>query len=117
MGQNFVVVGMGDALDRIERDPEYGRKVADAVRELALSPSRRRVDIASGNHVNAAHVVCVDSADVTTLIAVGGNLGLVQAQVPGGNHTLREVKLRLLRRWARELGVDVVEQEDSGVAH
>jgi hypothetical protein len=116
MGQNFVLVGMNDALDRIERDSDFGRKVAEAVRELSTSPSRRRVDVPSGNHVNAAHVVSVDSADVTTLIAVGGNLGLVQAQVRGGNHTLRDVKLRLLRRWAQELGVDVVERGESAVA-
>lgn len=72
MGYNSTVVVMNDALDQIRNDPDFGRKLADAI---AVVQRGKSVDIRSGYHANAAIVICSRHADWTTYIKVGGNYG------------------------------------------
>ncbi|MFK4706093.1 hypothetical protein ABIC83_002932 [Roseateles asaccharophilus] len=109
MGHNATLVIIADALGQIERDPQFGLKVAEAYRQMQMHPGRR-VAIDSGNHSNAAQMVESHHADTTVLVAVGGNLGVPQAQVFGGNPTDREVQVRLVKRMAEQLGLAVVEK-------
>lgn len=116
MGHNATLVIIADALGQIERDPQFGQKVAEAYRQMQMDPGTR-VAIDAGNHSNAAHLVESHHADTTVLVAVGGNLGVAQAQVFGGDPTSKDVQVRLLQRMAQNLGLELVEKpSDEAVA-
>ena len=79
MGWNTCVVVLNDALDQIEKDPEFGKKLAAAIRRQPLA-GRVVVDVPAGNHGNAAIVVRQAHADNYFYVKVGGNHGeLVQS--------------------------------------
>ena len=107
MGYNTTVVVLNDALDQIEKDKDFGRNLAQAVRTAAVVPDTRQ-DIGAGNHANAAHVVECHHADQTILVTVGGNLGSVRGRTYGWRHDDPQVQYALLRDWADKLGYDLV---------
>lgn len=72
MGFNTTVVVLNDALHEIKNDPDFGRKLYDAV----LCVQRGPQDVSAGNHCNAVSVIESHHADGFHLIAVGGNYGL-----------------------------------------
>ena len=72
MGYNTTVVVLNDALSDIENDPEFGRKLAAAVRKVSLG---KPVDVSAGGHCNAAIVLETHHADNQQLVLVGGNYG------------------------------------------
>lgn len=113
MGYNATVVVVVDALDQIEKDPEFGKKLAAAVRNIDLLQMHglNRADIAAGNHSNAASVVEKHHADQTALVSVGGNMGHVQHTSYGWRHHEKAGQEKLLREWASKLGFDVTPQE------
>jgi hypothetical protein len=82
MGYNTTVVVLNDALAEIEQDPDFGKKLARAIR-LA---SRGLQDVsAHGKHcmfANAAQVIETHHADYDVLVKIGGNTGSV-VQQPG----------------------------------
>lgn len=77
MGYNAVLVVLNDRLDEIERDPEFGKKVAAAIRYQGAfgetGASGRRAPYVTGQ----TQVVSVEHADVTQVVAVGANCGRV----------------------------------------
>lgn len=107
MGHNATVVVMVDALERLEKDPAFGKNLAGAIRSM-MGHRVDRVDVGSGGHANAAHVVEVHHADSTSLVTVGGNLGVSQLQTHGWRHTEPALQERMLREWADKLGFDIV---------
>lgn len=107
MGYNATVVVLVDALDRLEKDPAFGKHLAGAIRSM-MTHRMDRVDVGSGGHANAAHVVEVHHADNTSLVTVGGNLGVSQLQTHGWRHPEPAMQERMLREWADKLGFDVV---------
>lgn len=122
MGYNATVVVVVDALDQIEKDPEFGKKLAAAIRDIDLLKihGQNHADVSAGNHVNAASVVEKHHADQTAIITVGGNLGMVQHTSQGWHHHEKAGQEKLLREWAKKLGFDVTPKEpapsDDGVA-
>jgi len=112
MGYNATVVVMVDALDRLEKDPTFGKSLADAIR-LMMTHRPDRLDVGSGGHANAAHVVEVHHADSTSLVTIGGNLGVSHLQTYGWRHTEPALQERMLREWADKLGFDVVARPKS----
>jgi molybdopterin biosynthesis enzyme MoaB len=108
MGYNTTIVVINDALNEIETDPEFGKKLAQAIRSMGYG-NNDRIDVAAGNHVNAAHVVESHHADSSVVVTVGGNLGLVRASAYGWTNT-RETQTKLLKEWASTLGLEVVEK-------
>ena len=110
MGYNTTVVLLNDALDQIAEDKDFGRKLAEATRALAELTPGTRIDVRAGNHCNAAHVVETHHASQTTVITVGGNLGLLRASRYGWGNT-PELELELLSAWAHKLGYRVVKPE------
>ena len=112
MGYNTTVVVLNDALGDIEKDPEFGKKLAQAISASLSNPRERddrgyhqTVEVSAGCSANAAHVVETHHGDNTTLVAVGGNLGQQVFETWGWrHHTTPE---ELLRRWASELGYDL----------
>lgn len=72
MGFNTVIVVLNDHLDEIEKDQEFGKKVASAIR--AFSRSRpERMPYVTGQ----TQVISVCHADDMQIVAVGGNTGRV----------------------------------------
>ena len=74
MGWNTSAIILNDALEMIEKDPDAGKKIAGAVRELHI---RHPVDICMGNHVNAMTVLETHHADTIAPILLGANTGHV----------------------------------------
>lgn len=103
MGHNAAVVVLHDALDQIEKDPEFGSKLSRAI--LRASHTRQREDVRAGCHANAACVVTTHHADIVSMVAVGGNHGSVMLETwNGGNHCTEEDQLKLLRELAAKYG-------------
>ena len=73
MGYNTTLIVLNDALEEIKGDPEFGKKVAEAISRIVISEGR--IDISAGNHCNAASVVESHHADISRLVLLGGNLG------------------------------------------
>jgi hypothetical protein len=102
---------MNDALDQIEKDTEFGKKVASAIHQSTRYIPYTRddrgfheiVDIPSGNHANAAHVVETHHADMTHIISVGGNLGQSLGAVSGWTAKPEELLARLADRMGYRL--------------
>lgn len=78
MGWNTTVVVLNDALDQIEKDPLFGKKLAQAIRDLHDPKGWR--DVSAGNHCNAAEVIETHHADYNVLVSIGGNTGKIIKQ-------------------------------------
>lgn len=78
MGLNTTVVVLNDALGDIAEDPEFGKRLADAI---ASARRGKPVNVAAhGSHgisCNAACVIETHHADYDVLVKVGGNTGSV----------------------------------------
>ncbi len=72
MGYNAVLVVLTDRLHEIERDPEFGKKVAGAIREQSYPETHLRTHI-----TGQTQVLSVQHADTLQVVAVGGNTGRV----------------------------------------
>lgn len=108
MGYNASVIVQVDALDQIANDPEFGKKLVEAIKTVNLIGShvdRRFSDVSAGNHLNAASVIAVNSADMVSVVYVGSNYGTEAAILTNGNeghHTYQD-KVRLLKKFAASM--------------
>jgi len=111
MGFNTTVVVMNDALEAIDRDPEFGKNLGQAVRR-AVSRKECPVRVASMGHSTAALVIETHHADENVLVSVGGNRGVVvdttAAEPPNGRDGVigvmevaegMSVSLQTVRNW------------------
>lgn len=71
MGYNSTLVVYNDALDCISKDPNFGKKVKDAIMSLNSPISRQY--ISSGMHHTAAIAIETHHADHLIVSAIGGN--------------------------------------------
>jgi len=113
MGYNTSVIVLNDALGEIENDPQFGKKIGQAIGKLTLRQSPRGVDIPSGNHCNAATVIETHHADDTTLLAFGGNCVSILGSSYGYNHQDTTLQLRLIEELADKLGYKLVKKSKS----
>jgi hypothetical protein len=118
MAYNATVVVMLTALKHIEHDPKFGANLCRAIRQhMSGSAHPGRTDVPAGPHLNAAHVVETHHADHTTVVTVGGNLGIQQLVSRDAQHHDSEGREKLLREWAAALGFDLVRKaEPAGVS-
>ena len=82
MGYNTTVVVMNDALDMIRDDPDFGRRLHDAVLRVQRG---KPVDVAAhsskgGVHCNAATVIETHHSSYFVTVRVGENYGEVVKQ-------------------------------------
>lgn len=109
MGFNTTVVIMNDALDQIRDDPEFGKRLYDAVLKSGCGvPEELSCLVRAGNHVNAAVVVETHHADGLMIVAVGANSG----RVVGSTHWERlkvEPKEAFREQIIRDLSRDVTD--------
>jgi tagatose-1,6-bisphosphate aldolase non-catalytic subunit AgaZ/GatZ len=102
MGLNTTVLILNDALTQIEKDPEFGKKLVKVIRERALLEKivdgRGRISsyVSAGNHMNAASVIETHHADMTAVVAIGGNYGTVLYQAHCREHHTKPAQWKLL---------------------
>lgn len=64
MGYNTSVIVMNGALDAIEQDQLFGKKLANAVQQAHRGQHERyHLDVSAGGHLNAATVIETHHAD------------------------------------------------------
>lgn len=107
MGYNTALMVRNDALAQIEGDPDFGKKLVAAIRERQVAG--RPVEVPASGHANAAQVIETYHADQTAVVTIGGNHGVVQFVAHGWRHTEDSFKRELVRQWAAELGMQVVD--------
>lgn len=100
MGFNSTVIVLNDALNDIESDPEFGRKLALAILTVSRGDA---VDVSAGCHGNAATVIETHHADTNAIVAVGGNCGTVLGHAYGTHHEDKD-NLAILKQLADRLG-------------
>jgi len=109
MGYNTTVLVLNDALHEIERDPQFGKKLAAAISGLSLGIDTktgrpyRSQDVSAGMYCNAATAIEQHHASGIAVVAVGGNCGSVIGHT-GGTHHQEEDKLKILKQLAEQLG-------------
>lgn len=124
MGFNTTMIVLNDALQYISKDPDFGKKVAEAIEEF----DHRRyvceknglhfhgVDVGAGApdggiHGNAATVVETHHADGVAVVAVGGNCAVPMTKHPcsylAKNTGKDEDKVQILKDLAEQLGYRV----------
>lgn len=107
MGWNTTVVVLNDALGEIERDPEFGKKLSDAIKHVSAFGKHR--DVSAGNHCNAATVIESHHADNYTVVAVGENFGEILGNVwPYGEES---IPIRVLKALADTYGYTLKEKK------
>lgn len=107
MGYNTTVMILNDALESIEKDPDFGKNLAAGVRRVTLG---KPVDVFSKNG-SAATVIETHHADGTSLVAVGGNDGIsLGTFYYVGNPYEDEGKVAILKALAEQLGYRIVKK-------
>jgi len=106
MGWNTSVVLLNDALNEIEGDPEFGRKIKHAASSLFVRSGP--IEVSAGRIPNAATVIASHQSDMTSLLAVGGNCASRLHMSLGWKPCNPEEQLRLLREWADAAGYRLV---------
>jgi len=104
MGYNTTVVVLNDALDQLEKDPDFGKKLAAGIRKAVFG---KPVIVSVGNHANPVEVIETHHADMTSVVAVGGNCGNNLGTVLGWNHSKPEDQIEILKDLARQLGYNL----------
>ena len=87
MGFQSTLYINNDALDDIGEDPEFGKKVRDAVLKSVFD---KPVDIHGLHYSNVATVIECHHANQTAIVAMGGCYGNVIGTVSGGNLNLHD---------------------------
>jgi hypothetical protein len=101
MGFNTSVIVMNDALHYIEKDPDFGKNLVQAITNLnCLGPHSIELHVPAGNYVNAASVVETHHADMTSVVAFGGNYGTSLGMICGYSHHKRERQIEILKEIA-----------------
>lgn len=109
MGYNSLVLFMNDAAHNITEDPEFPRKLQLAIYH-GMDSERWKNDIPIGNHGNAAALVWQAHADLTGIVAVGGNCASILAQTPKQAHHREEDQIQLAKVLADTLGYKLVKK-------
>tara|TARA_Y100000310_G_scaffold209426_1_gene210052 strand:- start:9656 stop:9982 length:327 start_codon:yes stop_codon:yes gene_type:complete len=100
MGFNSTLIVLNDRLHEIAETPDYGKQVADAIQMHGYDHRKP--------YVVGTEVITVNHADITNIIASGGNHASVMMQtMNGGRHHRDEDKLSLLKRLADEMGYHI----------
>jgi hypothetical protein len=107
MGYNSVLLVLNDCLNAIETDETFGKNLSSAVMKNGCY--KKPVDISSQHYCNAATVISCEHADVTQIIAVGGNCATVLANI-WGDHSTEEAKVHLLKNLADSMGYRIVKK-------
>lgn len=110
LGLNTTVLVLNDALGTIADDPEFGKRLADAVMQTFGAVRGTPVYVLArsrggGIHGNAATVIETHHADIKTVVVIGGNCGTVLGSVMGPrNDGSQESAVAILKDLAEQHG-------------
>ena len=104
MGFNSVLVILNDELSEIERDTQFGKKVAEAIAEVYGEKEPQRMRGYSSAAVSSQH------ADYTQVVCVGGNLGSQLGIAFTRLHHEEEGKIKVLKDIADKFGYRLVKK-------
>lgn len=104
MGCNTSVIVINDALEDIENDPLFGKKLVAAIRERNRNPKGRPIDVSASNHCNAASVIETHHADQTSVVLIGGNTAKVVGTAFGYRFQDPATELKILNDVLAPLG-------------
>lgn len=108
MGYNTVVMICNDAWGEAVRDP---KGFVDAIsHNMNMVMSGKPIDFGLGNHANGFEVVSCQHADVTPIIAAGGNYASILGYVGCIGHHEADNQLLILRRLAEDRGYKLVKK-------
>lgn len=113
MGFNTTVVVLNDALGDIENDVNFGKKLSTAIR--LQSVTKRDEDVSAGPSCNAATVIEQHHADISVLVAVGGNCGTYLCSIYEYRHNEIVTQERLLQSLADKLGYTVKKKKEKAI--
>jgi hypothetical protein len=113
MGFNTTVIVMNDALHEIREDPEFGRKLSEAIAAFSHRNPHLR-DVSAGCHVNAAHVIETHHADGVAVVAVGGNTGVYLGYGGGWGNMRSGEEEKILQALADSLGYELKKKRKKG---
>ena len=102
MGFNSTVLILNDRLHEIENDQDFGKKVADGIREFGYANKYNKTYI-----TGQTEILSCQHASENAIIAVGGNCG-TQLGTVFGTHHKEEDKLDIVKQLAEELGFKLV---------
>lgn len=114
MGYNSVILILNDGLSEIEGSPDHFVKAMNNAVLLSAHPrteqqKRHGVDF----HPGQSTAISCRHADITQLIAVGGNCATYLGDFWNTHHT-SEGQEKLLREWADRLGFRLVRKPVKG---
>lgn len=105
MGFNTTVMICNDAWSAVLADPKgFVDKIHEGMGRVTIN---KPFDFGLGNHVNGFQVVANQHADVTTLVAIGGNHASILGFTRFINHHEEEGQVFLLKMLAEKLGYRV----------
>lgn len=106
MGYNATLMIMLDGISAIDRDLErWWQATTDAIAQKDYKSQQP-----AANHCNVSQVISVEHADLTQIVAVGGNCGTRLGFALGWNHTKPEDHIRILKELAGSLGYNLVKK-------
>lgn len=112
MGFQSTITILNDSLHLIEEDPKAWWETTQA--QIMGHRGQAPAPYAFKNRSNSFSVVSVHHADVTSVIAVGGNHATILGQLYQQDHHTPEAQVVLLKKLAAELGYKLVKKPGKG---
>jgi len=104
------VLILNDGLHAIEADlPNWWAQISRCA--SSIGTRNGPVTVSAGSFANPTQVLTVEHADVTSVIATGGNCGTVLSKVFGGKHHERDHIIKLLRQVVDDYGYRMVKKQ------
>ena len=103
MGFNSTVLILNDRIHEIENDQDFGKKVAEGIREFGYVDKYSKTYITGQTEV----LSCQHASDMA-VIAVGGNCGTKIDTLFGLTHHKEADKLKIVQQMAENLGYRLV---------
>ena len=109
MGFQTTLTILNDAIPAIEADPKgWWEKTMQEIQSHPGNLGSKSYGF--GHHANGFAVAAMHHADVTSVIAVGGNHSTVLAQLYGQGHHSDETRLELMKKLADEMGYSLTKK-------
>lgn len=106
MGFNTSVLVLNDAIGDIEKDTDFGRRLADAIRQLSVE-----MPPVGGIHVpGGAKVIETHHNDGMSVVMMGGNCGTVLGHASMGTAFTKDEQIKVLRELAQQFGFWLVKK-------